>query len=155
MTISTWLIQLGSMAGLLTFGFTTWDRLLSGRPFVSIRRTDHHGRDVCVQNLTQHDILILKIRCSRGGVSVASDDSAGGVIRAAAGKHFEALLGAKSEREFPLVFKRGELVDVDARDHYPFAIIVSWRKSRSMWLPQPPLVVFTSAQAMRRFTAAK
>jgi hypothetical protein len=155
MSIPQWLLQAGSVAGLATLCFTVWDRLLSGRPLVVIRPADYVGRSVCVQNLSRHDILITKMRCSRDGVSVASDGSVGGISRAAIGKSFAALLSANTEREFPLVFRRGELVEEDARDLFPFAIIVSWRKSRSMWLPQLPAVIFTSARAIRRLKAAK
>jgi hypothetical protein len=155
MTIPTWLLQFGSIAGLVTLCFTVWDRLLSGRPLVSVRRADYVGRSIHCQNLTRHDILITKIRCSRSGVVVACDDSLNGMASAQAGQYFLALLRAETEREFPLVFTRGELVADDARDFSPFAIIVSWRKSRSMWLPQLPAVMFTSARAIRLLKAAK
>jgi hypothetical protein len=68
---------------------------------------------------------------------------------------FVAILSAEDERQFPLVFKRGELVGDDTKEKFPFLIVVSWRKSRSMWLPQLPVVIFTSARAMRLLKAAK
>jgi hypothetical protein len=73
MTIPTWLLQFGSIAGLVTLCFTVWDRLLSGRPSVFIRPAGPNGRDVYIQNLSRHDVLITKIRCSRAGVGVAHD----------------------------------------------------------------------------------
>jgi hypothetical protein len=155
MNLPAWLIQFGSITGLLTFCFTIWDRLLSGRPPVFIRRADYVGRAVCIQNLSRHDVLITKIRCSRAGVGVARDDSLDGIFEGGQGQSFVAILNAETERQFPLVFIRGELVDGEARDIFPFAIIVSWRKSRSMWLPQLPVIIFTSARAMRLLKAAK
>jgi hypothetical protein len=41
--IPTWLVQLGSIAGLLAFCLTIWDRLLSSRPLVWIC-ADEQGR---------------------------------------------------------------------------------------------------------------
>jgi hypothetical protein len=52
--IPAWLVQLGSMAGLLTFVFTLFDRLLAGRPLVSIRLSEYH-REVFCRNLSRHD----------------------------------------------------------------------------------------------------
>jgi hypothetical protein len=134
MTIPKWLLQFGSITGLLTFCFTIWDRLLSGRPSVTIRPTAN-GRDLFCHNLAQQDVVIKKIRCSSKGVIVAHNDSSRGIMNAAVGESFAAILSANTERGFPLMFKRGELVDSDCPEVFPFAVIVSWRKSRSMWLP--------------------
>jgi hypothetical protein len=52
MTIPNWLVQLGSLAGLFTFCFTFIDRLLSGRPFPTIRKTGWSMRDLHLKNLS-------------------------------------------------------------------------------------------------------
>jgi hypothetical protein len=83
-----------------------------------------------------------------------SDDNLDGIF-ASRQQSLVAILSAEAERQFPLVFKRGELVGDDTKEIFPFAIIVSWRRSRSMWLPQLPVVIFTSARAMRLLKAAK
>jgi hypothetical protein len=155
MTFPPLLLQIGSITGLLTFLFTIWDRLLSGRPSVTIRPTEYSGRDVYCQNLAQQDVVIKKIRCSRKGVNVAYGDSSEGIFRASIGRTFVAILSAHTERGFPLIFKRGELVDPDCPEVFPFVVFVSWRKSRSMWLPQFPIFLFTSARAIRLLHAAK
>jgi hypothetical protein len=38
--IPTWLVQIGSMAGLFTFAFTVFDRLFAGRPIISLSRSE-------------------------------------------------------------------------------------------------------------------
>jgi hypothetical protein len=97
MTIPKWLLQFGSITGLLTFCFTIWDRLLSGRPSVTIRPTAN-GRDLFCHNLAQQDVVIKKIRCSSKGVIVAHNDSSRGVMNAAVGESFAAILSANTER---------------------------------------------------------
>jgi hypothetical protein len=154
MTIPPWLIQIGSITGLLTFAFTIWDRLLTGRPSVTLRPT-YTGRNLHCQNLTQHDVVVKKIRCSRKGVNVSSSESVDGFARASMGETFATILRAQTERGFPLVFSRGELVDPDCPETFPFAIIVSWRKSRSIWLPQFPVILFMSARSVRLLADAR
>jgi len=53
------------------------------------------------------------------------------------------------------VVKDGALMDDDCRDVVPFIIVVSWRKTRAMWLPQPPKCLFSSVRALRRLNRAK
>jgi hypothetical protein len=57
--------------------------------------------------------------------------------------------------EFPIVVADGALMDDDARDVAPFVIIVNWRKTRAMWLPQPPNILFSSARSLRRLNQAE
>jgi hypothetical protein len=82
-------------------------------------------------------------------VVVASDDSIRGVVTAAAGSGFMAILKPEEDREFPVIFKKGELAEKESTTLAPFVILVSWRRTRSTWLPQIPAVIFSSAKAMR------
>ncbi len=152
--IPTWLVQLGSLAGLLAFCVTVWDRLLSSRPLVWISPGDY-GRQVHCKNIATYDITISTIRCFPSNIGVASSTSLNAVIRASAGQGFMAVLKADQEREFPLIFRRGELLDDDCVEVAPFVVIVSWRRNSSYWLPQIPKVVFSSAKAMRALKLAK
>ena len=68
---------------------------------------------------------------------------------------FIVILKVDQEREFPLIFKRGELLDDDCKEVVPFVMIVSWRRNSSYWLPQIPKVIFSSAKAMRALKSAK
>jgi hypothetical protein len=152
--IPAWLVQLGSMAGLLTFGFTIFDRLLAGRPLVSIRLSEYH-REVFCRNLSRHDIVVTGIKCIPSFVGVAPDDSLRGVITGSARVGFVAILKPEEDRGFPIIFRNGELVDKESTTHAPFVIVVSWRRTRSTWLPQMPAVIFSSAKAMRMLESAK
>jgi len=152
--IPTWLVQLGSLAGLLAFCVTLWDRLLSLRPLVWISPVDH-GRDVHVKNIANYDITIRAIRCIPSHIGVASSSSLDAVVRASVGQGFMAVLKADQERTFPLIFRRGELLHDDCEVTAPFGIIVSWRRNSSCWLPQIPKIIFSSAKAMRALKSAK
>jgi hypothetical protein len=152
--IPTWLVQLGSLTGLLAFCVTVWDRLLSSRPLVWISPGDY-GRQVHCKNIATYDITISTIRCFPSNIGVASSSSLNAVVRASAGQGFMAVLKADQEREFPLIFRRGELLDDDCVEVAPFVVIVSWRRNSSYWLPQIPKVIFSSAKAARALKLAK
>jgi hypothetical protein len=97
--IPTWLVQLGSLAGLLAFCLTIWDRMLSARPLVWISPGDY-GRQVHCKNIATCDITIRTIRCRPSNIGVASSTSLNAVVRASAGQGFIAILKADEEREF-------------------------------------------------------
>ena len=150
----TWLVQLGSLTGLLAFCVTVWDRLLSGRPLIWISPGDY-GRQVHCKNIAICDITISRIRCYPSGINVASGTALNAIGDASIGRGFIAILKADQEREFPLMFKRGELLDEDCKEVVPFVMIVSWRRNSSYWLPQIPKVILSSARAMRALKSAK
>ena len=152
--IPTWLIQLGSLAGLLAFCVTIWDRMLSSRPLAWISPGDY-GRQVHCKNIANFDVTIRTIKCYPSGVSVASSTSLNAIVRASVGQGFIAILKADQEREFPLIFKRGELTDDDSKKLAPFVLIISWRRNSSYWLPQIPKILVSSARAMRELKSAK
>jgi hypothetical protein len=59
--IQTWLVQIGSMAGLFRFAFTVFDRLLAGRPIISLSRSEYGKRNVRCSNPSMSEILIRSI----------------------------------------------------------------------------------------------
>ena|ERR1700682_3658255 len=154
MTIPDWLFKVGSLAGLMTFCLAIVDRLFSARPLVWISPGDY-GRQVHCKNISHSDITISKVRCYPASINVASADGLNAIVRASAGQGFIAVLKADQEREFPLIFRRGELLDDDCKEVAPFVMIVSWRRNSSYWLPQIPKAIFSSAEAMRALKSAK
>lgn len=151
--IPTWLVQLGSMAGLFTFGFTFFDRLLAGRPIISLAPSEYGKRKVRCSNNSASEILIRSIKTFPRHAQVAKDDSVHGIVTAAAKHSFEAVCAPGTETDFPIVFLDGGLMDIDSQVRAPFIIIVSWRKTRSVWLPQLPALIFTSAKTVRTLDA--
>jgi hypothetical protein len=146
--ILDWLFKLGSLAGLLTFCLTIWDRMLSGRPLVWIS-PDDYGLHVHCKNIASSDITIRKIKCRPPIFGVASSESLNAIASASAGDAFMASLKSDQERKFPLVCRRSELLEIGRKEVMPFAMIVSWRRNGSYWLPQFPKVILSSAKTMR------
>jgi hypothetical protein len=101
--IPTWLVQLGSLTGLLAFSVTVWDRLLSARPLVWISPGDY-GLQVHCKNISTYDITISRIRCYPSGINVASGTTLNAIVAASIRDGFIAILKADQEREFPLIF---------------------------------------------------
>jgi hypothetical protein len=149
MTLPQWLIQLGSVGGLLSFSVTVWDRLITGRPLVWISPSEHRGRDLHFKNVYSSDILIRRIRCFPSNVGVSLDHSVRSIARVVTGDSFVAVLRSEAEADFPIIFRRGELFDEDNNEWAPFCVVVSWRKSHSHWFPQIPKVILSSARTVR------
>jgi hypothetical protein len=103
--IPSWLVQLGSLTGLLAFCITVWDRMLSGRPPLVWISPGDYGRDVHCKNISTYDITIRKIRCYPSGINVASSTLLNAIGDASIGRGFIAILKADQEREFPLIFR--------------------------------------------------
>jgi hypothetical protein len=101
--IPRWLVQLGSLAGLLAFCVAIWDRVLSSRPLVWISPGDY-GRQVHCKNIATHDITIRTIRCHPSNIGVASSTSLNAVVRASSGQGFMAILKADQGESFHLFF---------------------------------------------------
>lgn len=74
---------------------------------------------------------------------------------AAAKEHFTAVIKPEADRNFFLVIARGELLVEEAKTLNPFVVSISWRKTRAMWLPQFPVLIFSSAKTIRLIDAAK
>jgi hypothetical protein len=74
---------------------------------------------------------------------------------ALAGETFSIFLKPQTASYCPLVVKKGELINPDSTSIALFAIWVSWRRARSMWLPQIPVIYFFSARSLRRLSKVK
>jgi hypothetical protein len=61
------LVTVGSIVGLLTGIFTVFDRFVSGRPLVSIRRVDKDRKDIHCLNTSKQDISSGRSGLGRSG----------------------------------------------------------------------------------------
>ena len=153
--LPSWLIQIGSLAGLGLLAFTIVDRVFSGRPIPSIRKTGYNTRDSYLRNPSQHDIWVRKVWIYPGWAGVARDSSHESIIRVVISETFSFFIEPNGSRELPLVFRKGELLDRDSTEFAPFVIWISWRRARSAWMPQIPVLIFSSAKSMRRLNEMK
>jgi hypothetical protein len=143
------------MAGLLAFGLTVFDHLLSGRPLVWISPGDYGLRLHC-KNVSTFDVTVFAIRCyPTKTFNAAPNASVNATVNAAAGKRFVAILKADEERDFPLMTMRSGLLDTNSKGFAPFVMVISWRKNSSLWLPQIPKVTFSSARYLRTIKSVK
>lgn len=149
------LTEIGALIGAVTGAFTVLDRFVLGRLYVSIRRNDNRLRDLVCINTSKHDMLITNVWARPNWVGVASGTSMEAIYEMLINEGNPILLLAGETRELPITIRKGELLDKDCTELRPFVIVVSWRKTRSVWLPQIPIVIFSSAKALRRLGAAK
>jgi hypothetical protein len=153
-TLPQWLVQIGSLAGLGTLAFTLVDRIFSARPMVSVRPWSQ-TRDIYCFNPSKEDLLIRSIRVYPRSIIVAKGDTPREMAAALAGETFSIFLKPQTASYCPLVVKKGELINPDSTSIALFAIWVSWRRARSMWLPQIPVIYFFSARSLRRLSKVK
>ena len=118
-----------------------WDRFLAARPVVSI------AVERC-KNVTKYDIMIKRIRSIPKTVVVARDPSLIAFTDGLIGVPFTALMPPDATYDFPLIVRRGELLD-DNAPRSRFMIIVSWRSARSIWMPRWPVFIWCSVQTLQ------
>ncbi len=148
--IPNWLLQVGSLAGLAALLFGLFDRFIMGRPITTIRKTGHHTRDIYCFNASRHDVVIKKIWGFPKWIRISLNQGRYQIAHSMTGGTFSAALEPNGEKSFPLMISRGELVDEKSKSWAPFMIWISWRKTRSIWMPQFPAIIFYSAKSVRQ-----
>jgi hypothetical protein len=148
------LTEIGSWVGLATGIFTVIDRFFIGRLTASIGKAGFDRRDLECFNTSRNDVIITRVRTSTRRILIAPDHSVRGIIEGAAQVRFTKILKKDQQVDFPIIARDGVL-EKDSKVVLPFVIIISWRKTRSMWLPQFPVFIFSSAKALRRLDQAK
>jgi hypothetical protein len=133
--------------GLLSDIFLVWHRFLAARPVVSIAVESKSHRYLRCKNVTKCDIMIKRIRTIPKTVFVAHDYSLIAITDSLIGVPFTALIPPDATYDFPLIVRRGELLD-DNAPRSRFIIIVSWRSTRSTWLPRWPVFIWSSVQTL-------
>jgi len=130
-----------------------WDRFLAARPVVSIAVDSKSHRYLRCKNVTKCDIMIKRIRTIPKTVFVAGDHSLIAITDGLIGVPFTALIPPDGTYDFPLIVRRDELLD-DNAPRSRFMIIVSWRSTRSAWLPRWPAFIWSSMQTLNRLDKA-
>jgi hypothetical protein len=125
-----------------------WDRFLAARPVVSIAVESKSHRFLRCKNVTKCDIMIKRIRTIPKTVFVARDYSLIAVTDGLIGVPFTAPMPPDATYDFPLIVRRGELLD-DNAPRSRFMIIVSWRSARSIWMPRWPVFIWSSVQTLQ------
>jgi hypothetical protein len=124
-----------------------WHRFLAARPVVSIAVDSKSHRYLRCENVTKCDIMIKRIRTIPKTIFVAGDHSLIAFTDGLLGVPFTALIPPDATYDFPLIVRRGDLLD-DNAPRSRFMIIVSWRSTRSTWLPRWPVFIWSSMQRL-------
>jgi len=149
--------QIGALVGFLTGLFVLIDRFVSGRPYPLLtKRSDHLGPGLRVLECinTARCPILLTVRTNTRAVLIMRDHSTESAYDATAGLPVNVLLNAGQSAAFPIVVLNGRLLDEGA-PRTPFLIIISWRKTSSMWLPQVPVFRISSVRALRTIDHTK
>lgn len=155
-TIMTY-TEIGALTGFLTFLFTVFDRFMGGRPIASVGRdpdSNKQFRDLVCSNLSRHDVVLTSVTSWPNWAQVKKDDTVKEAVRSAMGDSFTAVLAPGEVKRFPLVLRRGELLDAECTETGLFLILIYWRKTRSAWLPQVPAFVVSSAKTLRQLASS-
>jgi hypothetical protein len=139
--------EVGALIGALAGLFTVLDRLAFGRPLCSITTIRPFSIDLECHNPSRSHILITGIRAWPNVVAIAREESVRGMVAAVVGHRFVEVIPPGTAASFPIVVREGALLE--GTQWRPFVIVVSWRKTRSVWLPQIPSVIFSSAKILR------
>jgi hypothetical protein len=140
---------LGGFAGLVTFVFAIWDRLVRDRPLawiVAERIGSQAHPYLRIRNPAQVDILIRNI-LSTPDYSVGESETLMGAVRASVGDAVLAVLAAGETRNFPIFHSQKPR-------QKGIMFTVSWRRASSSWLPQIPKRTRISVADLTRIVAA-
>ena len=78
-----------------------------------------------------------KLNAFRREVSFPSGDTPNAIAAASIGDSFIAILKADQQRDFPLLFRRGELLEKECKEVMPFVVICFfWARNSSHWSPE-------------------
>ena len=141
--------RIGAIVGLVTGAFTLWDRLFRARPIAYVHVQGRQGnwfRYVRIVNTDKADMQVANVRCWPQFFSAAKDHSEPSIADAMDGRAPLALIAPGEHWDFPLVPRR----DLSSLGDKRFALAISWRRSSSPWLPQPPKWIVLSMRDLRR-----
>lgn len=146
----------GGIAGLLTAAFMVWDRWARGRPLAWVTATKFGANPleyIRLKNPGYGDVIVLGVRAYPRVYDVAKDRSVEATItNTGFQRDVRVLLKQNEERDLPIFPNRRKLPEGSASRRFCF--LVFWRKTSSTWLPQAPIMIFTSTGYVEQIAAA-
>jgi hypothetical protein len=140
--------SIGSLVGLATGAFVLYDRFVRGRPVVSLMVSNQPLRDarlLAITNPGDTYIVIRHVVVKPKVYGVAKSATARSLARASKGRPFSRQIAPHETVELPFVtLPAGQCADLRC-----VRIAVHWRKTTSLWLPQRPVVFWTSTREFR------
>lgn len=144
---------IGSMVGLATGLFVLFDRLFKGRPvaYFTVRgEGEQKEAVVSINNIGQHDIVILSVKCDPQVYFFVKEVETRDLIKGAMGEVPSFILAHGKERDlyFAAFIENGVAKDLKPQK---ISIRIDWRPGNSTWLWQYPVIVRTDTNTVRKF----
>jgi hypothetical protein len=145
----------GSIVGLLTGIAYFYDRMVKGRPIASLSIARHGPRKIaCVRisNVSNHDVAIIDVTVAPQSVYVLTEDlETKTLLEGAAGQRPYFMLKPREEKMLVIapLFKDGAVIADTTDMRVKFRI--SWRSGNATWLPQIPVLIWTSTSTIRKY----
>jgi len=108
-----------------------------------------------VKNIGLHDVVIDAHSVFPEGIySLAARSDVYDILDAAAGASFVRLIAPGTDTELRVVplYKDGRRLD---ENNHTVLFLVFWRRTRSMWLPQPPLWICIRTDKLKLLEEAR
>jgi hypothetical protein len=136
-----WLLDLGSIGGLVTVVFLIVDRFLKGRPSISIEVEPHGHRYLTISTQPGVGVGISAFRSRADVYRVSKDGEISSLLRAQIANVFVATIpGGTTAKFFLIALPDGKPRERPLANRYRWTPIwLSWRKASSLWLPQIPV----------------
>lgn len=146
----------GALAAIPTAIFVFFDRIVRGRPLVSLTVKDEpikESRYLTITNTGKTDIAIRRITVRPPIYGTTKGNSLEEIYHAAIGARLRSLIGPGDTAAVQLIaIHQGQRYH-EQSDHW-VCIVVHWRKTSSFWFPQFPVITFTSTKTMRELIAS-
>ena len=136
----------GPIVAWITVAFLIYDRLIRGRPLASLTPYKQSNTRLTIKNLSDVNIVIREVIFQPAVYVAAKTNSVDHITRAVMGDKVSCIVSPGATVDFPLIVKDAKL-EADIKS--AIRIIIRWRKTKSMWLPQVPVGIWTSPDAMR------
>lgn len=144
----------GPIVAWVTAGYLIYDRLVRGRPLLSLTARNEPvrgARFLTITNLGDVDIVILEVIFQPTVYAVSKGTRAEDLARAITGDKLRCLIAPHGTVKLHLFIRDAAL---EAEIKSPVRVIVRWRKARSMGVPQVPAGIWTSTNAVRELTSS-
>ena len=153
--------EIGGVVGLISAGFVFMDRYYKGRPVVSLTTKLEDGRtEICIRikNTTPYDVAIMGNKVTRGwlfrrcNVYFLSDgQSTRALLNAQSGKPPQFMLRPDESKELTICPTVENNMPLEVTRPGRVDFLIQWRRGNATWLPQIPLPVCTSTEAIRLY----
>lgn len=147
---------IGTIGGLVVL----YDRYYRGRPVASLTTNkigDRTTISIRIKNTTAYDVAIMGNKVTRGFLKpckvyfLTDSKSTRALLNAQTGKPPQFMLKPEEVKELLInpAFENGVALEIKDPGRVDFWI--QWRRGNATWLPQAPIAVCTSTEAIRLY----